>query len=95
MTLYQINEKEHTVNFVWGIKIAQLLTAGKRIKQYSFDDILIQLEEFREQLNVIENIRLQMMDYIEKDKSYLNELVNTISDYVDDYRKNILPVRLK
>ena len=95
MTLYQINEKEHTVNFVWGIKIAQLLTAGKRIKQYSFDDILIQLEEFREQLNVIETIRLQMMDYIEKDKSYLNELVNTISDYVDDYRKNILPVRLK
>lgn len=89
LTLYQINEKEHTVNFVWGIKNAQLLTAGKRIKQYSFDDILIQLEEFREQLNVIENIRLQMMDYIEKDKSYLDELVNIVSDYVDDYRKNI------
>ena len=63
MLLYRINEKKQTVGIVWSINKKELLIAAEKEQVYTFDDILSQLEDFRNNCQqIFENIRITMMN---------------------------------
>ena len=58
MLLYRINEKDRTVSIVWSINKNELLSASEKEKVYTFDEILSQLEDFRNNRSeIFENLR--------------------------------------
>lgn len=79
MLLYRINEKDRTVSIVWSINKNELLSASEKEKVYTFDEILSQLEDFRNNRSeIFENLRITMMSGL-NERIKVQELVKNVS----------------
>lgn len=89
MLLYRINEKNRTVSIVWSINKNELLSASEKEQVYTFDDILSQLEDFRNNRSeIFENLRITMMNGL-NERIKAEELVKIVKPAVIENRDNI------
>ena len=89
MVLYRINEKDRTVSIVWSVNKNELVSAAEKEQVYTFDDILSQLEDFRNnRQEIFENIRITMMNGL-NERVKVQELVKAVKPTVLENRENI------
>lgn len=89
MLLYRINEKDRTVSIVWSINKKELLNAAEKEEVYTFDDILSQLEDFRNNRSeIFENIRITMMNGL-NERVKVQNLVKTIKPTILENSENV------
>lgn len=89
MTLYRINTKNYTISFVWSIKKSALLSAKEKETVYTFDEILSQLEDFREhRLIIFEIIKNEMMKGL-NERIQAKDLTETLKKSVCENSNNI------
>lgn len=89
MLLYHINEKDRTVSIVWSINKNELLSAPEKEQVYSFDDILSQLEDFRNNRSeIFENLRIMMMNGL-NERIKVKDLAKTLEPTVLENSNNV------
>lgn len=89
MLLYRINEKDHTVSIVWSINKNELLSASEKEKVYTFDDILSQLEDFRNNRSeIFDNLRITLMNGL-NERIKVKDIVKTLMPTVLENNDNI------
>ena len=89
MLLYRINEKDRTVSIVWSINKNELLSASEKEKVYTFDEILSQLEDFRNNRSeIFENLRITMMSGL-NERIKVQELVKKVESAVIQNSDNV------
>ncbi|MCM1225892.1 MAG: hypothetical protein NC320_00505 [Clostridium sp.] len=89
MLLYRINEKDRTVSIVWSINKKELLNAAEKEEVYTFDDILSQLEDFRNNRSeIFENIRITMMNGL-NERIKVDALAESIKPTILENSENI------
>lgn len=89
MLLYRINENKRTVSIVWSINKKELLNAAEKEEIYTFDDILSQLEDFRNNRSeIFENIRITMMNGL-NERVKVQDLVKTIKPTILENSGNV------
>lgn len=89
MLLYRINEKDRTVSIVWSINKNELLSASEKEKVYTFDDILSQLEDFRNNRSkIFENLRITLMNGL-NERIKVKDIVKTLKPTVLENNDNI------
>ena len=89
MLLYRINEKDRTVSIVWSINKNELLSASEKEKVYTFDEILSQLEDFRNNRSeIFKNLRITMMRGL-NERIKVQELVKNVGSAVIENSDNV------
>lgn len=89
MLLYRINEKDRTVSIVWSINKNELLSASEKEKVYTFDEILSQLEDFRNNRSeIFENLRITMMSGL-NERIKVQDLVKNVGSAVIQNSDNV------
>lgn len=89
MILYRINENKRTVSIVWSINKKELLNVAEKEEIYTFDDILSQLEDFRNNRSeIFENIRITMMNR-PNERVKVQDLVKTIKPTILENNENV------
>lgn len=74
---------------VWSINKNELLTANEKEEVYTFDDILSQLEDFRNnRCDIFENLRITMMNGL-NERIKVNDLAETLKSTVLENCDNI------
>lgn len=89
MLLYRINQKDRTISIVWSVNKNELLSAFEKEKVYTFDYILSQLEDFRNNRSeIFENLRITMMSGL-NERVKVNELTKAVEPAVLENSDNI------
>ena len=89
MLLYRINEKDRTVSIVWSINKNELLSAFEKEQVYTFDDIISQLEDFRNNRSeIFENLRITMMNGL-NERIKVKDLAKTLKPTVLENSDNV------
>lgn len=89
MLLYRMNENKRTVSIVWSINKKELLNAAEKEEVYTFDDILSQLEDFRNNRSeIFENIRITMMNGL-NERIKVDALAESIKPTILENSENV------